>query len=165
MNEEENIAHQQRMLKHLEKRKKILELANLDIPPLPPEGDRVVVKSPVFDLKTATKPELDKELQRKRIQRTEALTVSIELELARARGELIEKELAVKQLQYLMVATRQRMLAIPTTLARQLLHKGDVREVHSILQKAIHEVLNELKDLPLKVTNPHWLEELGEEEG
>jgi len=150
------------MLKHLTKKKKTLEMANLDIPPLPP--DHHVVPKP-FDLDTAPKHELDKEYVRKRIKRTEALTISVELELARARGELIERDLAVKQLQYLMVSTRQKLLAIPTSLARQLLHKTDVREVHSILQVAIFEVLNELKDLPLKVTNPHWLEELDEEEG
>lgn len=154
--------HKEQMLKHLTKKKKMLEMANLEIPPLPPE--KVELKIKPFVLETATKPELDKELRRKQIKRTEALTVSVELELARARGELIERDLAIKQLQYLMVTTRQRLLAIPTSLARQLQHKEDVREIHGILQRAIYEALNELKDLPLKVTDPRWLEKLEEEE-
>jgi phage terminase Nu1 subunit (DNA packaging protein) len=143
-------------------KKSLVDMANLDIPPLPPE--RVTLKIKPFDIETATKPELDKEFVRKRIKRTEALTVSVELELARARGELIERDLAVKQLQYLMVTTRQRLLAIPTSLARQLQHKEDIREIHGILQRAIYEALNELKDLPNKVTDPHWLEKMDEDE-
>jgi hypothetical protein len=162
MNDDKDREHKERMLKHLTKQKKVLDMANLEIPPLPPEHE---IKIKPFDIDTATKPELDKEYVRKRIKRTEALTISVELELARARGELIERDLAIKQLQYLMVTARQRLLALPTSLARQLQHKEDIREIHGILQRAIYEVLNELKDLPMKVTDPRWLEELDEEEG
>ena len=31
-----------------------------------------------------------------------------------------------------------------------------------MLQEAAHSILNEIKDLPNTVTNPHWLESLDE---
>lgn len=158
---DELIAHKKRMLRHLTRRQKQLELASMEIPPLPEEEEEV---KPEFDINKATKPELDKELIRKKIVNTEARTTGVELDLARIRGELIEKDHAIKQAQFLMIALRQRLLSIPVSYARQLLHKSEIREVHSILQKAIHEALNDCKDLPVKVVDPDWMEKLDEED-
>jgi hypothetical protein len=48
-----------------------------------------------------------------------------EMLLAKERDQLIEKELAIKQLSYLMIAMRQKLLALPLNIGN---HFGD-REV------------------------------------
>jgi hypothetical protein len=57
---------------------------------------------------------------------------------------------------------RQKILNLPQTYARRLAGK-DVREVSEVLKGAAHPILNEIKDLPNKVTDPNWLESLEEE--
>ena len=60
-----------------------------------------------------------------------------EMLLAKERDQLIEKELAIKQLSYLMIVTRQRLLRLPLAIGQ---HFGD-RDV------PIREVVEYARDL------------------
>jgi hypothetical protein len=90
--------------------------------------------------------------------RTKNLTA--EMNLAERREELIEKRLVERQAAYLLVALRQRILGVPHAYARRILGLKDATEAMGILREAMTELLNEIKDLPGKVTNPRWLDEL-----
>jgi hypothetical protein len=83
-----------------------------------------------------------------------------EVSAAVRRNELIEKRLVTAQATYLLVAMRQKILNLPQTYARRLVGLQDVREVGEILKGAAHSMLNEIKDLPSKVTDPNWLDTL-----
>jgi hypothetical protein len=87
-----------------------------------------------------------------------------EMILAQQRGELIEKRLIERQAAYLLLSLRQRVLAVPDRLARQLVNIADVNKARAILKKAMLALLTELADLPSKVTNPRWLDEVAAEE-
>ena len=80
------------------------------------------------------------------------------------RGELISKALVGKQAAFLLISLRQRILAAPDRLARQFMNIADVNNVRTILKQAMLALLTELADLPSKVTNPHWLDEVAAEE-
>ena len=90
--------------------------------------------------------------------RTKNLTA--EMVLAERRGELIEKRLVERQAGYLLVALRQAILKVPQTWCRRLIGLKDAAEASRILREMAVSVLNEIKDLPGKVTDPHWLEAL-----
>ena len=77
------------------------------------------------------------------------------------RGELIEKRLVTTQASYLLTAMRQKILNLPQTYSRRLVGLND-REIAQVLEGAAHSILNEIKDLPNTVTNPHWLASLEE---
>ena len=86
-----------------------------------------------------------------------------EMLLAKERGQLVEKELAIKQLSYLTIASRQKLLALPLNIGN---HFGDrevpIREVVEYAKRLMNETLTELSKLPLCV-EPDWLEKLEEE--
>jgi hypothetical protein len=85
--------------------------------------------------------------------------------VALERDRLIEKELAIRQLSYLMITMRQKILTIPSSTGNRF---GDrdvpIREVVAYLQKKVHEVLTELSRLP-ECVEPDWQERLDEEKG
>jgi hypothetical protein len=85
-----------------------------------------------------------------------------EMLLALERDQLIEKELVIRQLSYLMIAMRQKILTIPSSTGNRF---GDrdvpMCEVVAYLQKKVHEVLTELSRLP-ECAEPDWLERLEE---
>ena len=87
-----------------------------------------------------------------------------EIAAAQRRHELIEKRLVTAQATYLLIAMRQKILNLPTTYARRLVGLTDVHEISGILKGAAHSMLNEIKDLPSKVTDPCWLESLEEKD-
>ena len=95
---------------------------------------------------------------RNRQMSTKALTA--EMQLAERRGELIEKRLVERQAAYLLVALRQAILNIPQTWCRRLMGINDAAEVSRILREMAISILGEIKDLPHKVTNPDWLDEI-----
>jgi len=86
-----------------------------------------------------------------------------EMLLAKERDQLIEKELAIKQLSYLMIVTRQRLLRLPLAIGQRF---GDrdvpIREVVKYAKRLMNEALTELSKLPLCV-EPDWLERLEDE--
>ena len=70
------------------------------------------------------------------------------------------------QAAYLLVALRQAILNTPQAWCRRILGLKDAAEASRILREMAISVLNEIKDLPAKVTNPDWLESIdGEEDG
>jgi hypothetical protein len=102
-----------------------------------------------------------------RVQRNETLRLKNHREamlLAKARGELILRDLVEKQAAYLLIAMRQRMLAVPQAYAGRLVGLTDAHEASQILRAAMIECLDELKDLPARVTDASWLERVGEEQ-
>jgi hypothetical protein len=123
------------------------------LPPRPPEEE-------VNGEKLPPKLELDKLFISRKIEQTEVRTMAFRLDLARIRGDVIDKKVVEKQLAYILIAMRQQILAIPTSYARKLLHKDDVKEVYKILEEMCHRILLDIKDLPKKAVDPSWLDEL-----
>jgi hypothetical protein len=86
------------------------------------------------------------------------------MELAAQRGELVSRALIEKQSAFLLISLRQKILAVPDRLARQLVNVAEVKKAKAILKDALLVLLTELADLPSKVTNPRWLDEVAAEE-
>ena len=63
-----------------------------------------------------------------------------------------------------MLSLRARLLAIPVQHARELLNVADEREMTRRLDAIVRDALETLADLPLKVSDEHWLEKLDEHE-
>ena len=75
------------------------------------------------------------------------------------RDQLIEQELVLRQLTYLVVSMRQKLLAIPAKLYLRLGPERFPRETAQECERCIHEVLEELSKLP-ECVEPNWLEKL-----
>ena len=102
-----------------------------------------------------------------RVQRNQALQLKNHREqmlLAKARGELVLRDLVEKQAAYLLISMRQRMFAVPQAYAGRLVGLADPHEAAQILRAAMNELLDELKDLPARVTDASWLERVVEEQ-
>jgi hypothetical protein len=76
----------------------------------------------------------------------------------------VEQELVVRQLTYLMISMRQKLLAIPAKLYSRLGPEHFPREAARECETFIHEVLHELVKLP-ECAEANWLEKLEEERG
>jgi hypothetical protein len=85
------------------------------------------------------------------------------MNLALDRDRLIEKRLVERQLSYLVIAMRQKLLAIPGKLWSRLGEERFPREAAQLTETFIHEVLNELAKLP-ECAEPDWLEQLENED-
>jgi phage terminase Nu1 subunit (DNA packaging protein) len=114
---------------------------------------------------------LNKELTRARTDETRARERAnitrekkMRLQLAQARGDVVEKDLVTKQAAFLFVAMRQKMLAVPLAWHRKLLNISNPRRMIELLTEMQHELLRELADMPKRVTDPNWLEALSDEE-
>jgi phage terminase Nu1 subunit (DNA packaging protein) len=105
-------------------------------------------------------PELSREYLLIRNEQMRTKNLMAEMQLAERRGELIEKRLVEAQAVYLIVALRQAVLNVPQTWCRRLTGVNDAAQVSKILREMAVSILNEIKDLPSKVTDPHWLREL-----
>jgi hypothetical protein len=99
-------------------------------------------------------------LDTERVKNLRTRRMQAELILAKSRDDVIEKALIEKQAAYLLVALRQKILTIPQTYSRRLLGLSDVTQMNKFLKEMAIDILNEIKDLPQKVVDPHWLEEL-----
>ena len=77
---------------------------------------------------------------------------------------MIEKTLVEKQAAFLVVSLRQKILQIPHTYARQLLGISDARVMSDKLREMWISILNDIKNVPQQVTDPHWLETLEEKQ-
>ena len=87
-----------------------------------------------------------------------------QMKIAQARGQLISKDLAIRQATFLMIALRQRLLLAPQAWSRRLVNISDPHQMAQLLGQMMRECLTEVKDLPLKVTDPDWLASLEESE-
>jgi hypothetical protein len=87
-----------------------------------------------------------------------------EMLLAKERDQLIERGLAIKQLSYLAMVTRQKLLRLPLAIGQ---HFGDrevpIREVVEYARELMHEALTEVSKLPL-CAEPDWEKKLEEED-
>jgi hypothetical protein len=108
----------------------------------------------------ARRNKLATELTDERAQAVRINRMRSETLLAKARGELIAKDLVEKQAAYLLIAMRQRILGIPQTYSRRLLNISDQKEMAAKLKEMALSVLNEIKDLPSRVSDPNWLQTL-----
>jgi hypothetical protein len=72
--------------------------------------------------------------------------------------------LAIKQLSYLVIAIRQRLLSLPLNIGNRF---GDrevpIREVVEYARRLVNETLTELSKLP-ECAQPDWLERLEEKD-
>ncbi len=84
--------------------------------------------------------------------------------LALKRGELIERDLVEKQAAYLFVALLQKILAIPHSHCRRLLNISDPKEMNRLLKQMSLSMLEELRHLSERVTDPNWLATLEKDE-
>jgi hypothetical protein len=86
------------------------------------------------------------------------------MRLARERGTLIERELVIKQLSFLLIEIRQKLLALPTRIGARLRARDPelAREVARMAKEVVHETLLALARLP-ECVEPGWLERLEEE--
>jgi len=85
------------------------------------------------------------------------------MNLAFERDQLIERALAIKQLSYLVISMRQKLLAIPAKLYLRLGSERFPRETAQECERFIHEVLDELAKLP-ECVETDWVEKLEEKE-
>ena len=106
---------------------------------------------------TETSVALGEEYLRKRNQILDLKFKREAMNLAFVRDELIERELAIKQLSYLVISMRQKLLAIPAKLYSRLGPERFPRETAQECERCIHEVLEELSKLP-ECAEPNWLE-------
>ena len=81
------------------------------------------------------------------------------MELARRRGELLDAKWAKDSLSYLLVVLRQRVMSFSHALPRQLVGKTEF-EMGRIIDAEARSLLDDLGNMPDKVTNPNWLREL-----
>jgi hypothetical protein len=79
------------------------------------------------------------------------------------RDRLIERELVLKQLAYLLVTMRQKLLALPSKLSARFGPQAFTREMFELATLFIAEALGEVAGLPIKGTDPDWLERLEED--
>ena len=85
------------------------------------------------------------------------------LDIAVRRNELVERKLVVRQASYLMVAARQKLLAMPVRCAAKLAAANDRHKCQQILQAEVLAVLEELRRLP-EAVEPGWLANVEAEE-
>jgi hypothetical protein len=87
---------------------------------------------------------------------------SAEMALEERRGELISKEIVVRQAAFIFVSLRQAVLNFPSRYAYRILDIADPRQAKEVLAQAAHEFLSELAGFPERVIDPHWIESFEE---
>jgi hypothetical protein len=68
------------------------------------------------------------------------------------------------QMSYLLVVLRQRILALPSAYGPRLVGMEDAHSAGEVLREAALALLGDLQNMPDRVTDPNWLESLGENE-
>jgi hypothetical protein len=80
-----------------------------------------------------------------RARKEEALAIKRENEAREHRGELIARNEALRQASYIFVAVKQKLLGLPTSLARKLEGKSQ-HERRMIIDAEVRSCLTELSD-------------------
>jgi hypothetical protein len=86
-----------------------------------------------------------------------------EIRNATRKRELIPRALVLKQAAFLVLSLRARLLAIPAQHAREVLNVSDEREVARRLDAIVRDALETLAEMPLKVSDPDWMQKLDDE--
>jgi hypothetical protein len=107
-------------------------------------------------------PKLSREYLEIRNRQMRAKALTAEMEGAVRRGQLIERRFVECQASYLLTVMRQAILRLPADCAPQLAGMTDVHEVRMALEGAARALLDEIKDLPSKVTDRDWLAHIGD---
>jgi hypothetical protein len=108
--------------------------------------------------------QLDAEWKRKRIDAESARQRLHEAKMLAMKGELISKKHVTRQAAFLVISLRQRLLAIAAQHARELLNVSDEREMASRLDAIVRSALDEIAELPERVSDPNWMQRLDEHE-
>ena len=87
-----------------------------------------------------------------------------EMLLAKARGELVLKELVQQQAAYLLITLRQEILAAPGAWAPKLTGMKTVEQMAEALRGLTRDWLERVADMPTRVSDPDWLTRLSETE-
>jgi hypothetical protein len=85
--------------------------------------------------------------------------------IAERRGQLIEKRLASRQAQYVMICFRQAVLNFPSRYSRRMVGIASEHEARQVLTKAAHEFLTELAGFSEKIVDPEWMKTAVEADG
>ena len=129
-------------------------------------GEKFVPAPPLQESRSEQeRAELDAEWRRKRISAEAARQRLHEAKMLAMKGELISKRHVQKQAAFLVLSLRARLLAIPGEHARELAGIADERELQSRLDAILRAALDEIAEMPLKVTDERWLEKLDELDG
>ena len=107
--------------------------------------------------------QLDAEWKRKRIDAESARQKLHEAKMLAMKGELISKKHVQKQAAFLVLSLRARLLAIPAQHASELAAITDDRELQNHLDGILRDALDEISEMPLKVSDPDWLPKLDDE--
>ena len=120
-----------------------------------------IAKLPIKEIEEQSRIYLAERNQMMRLRRKrEGMRLAVE------RDQLIEKELCIKQLSFLVIETRQKLLTMPQRVGARVRAKGAeevARVAAGAAREVVYETLAVLAELPLKVTDPNWLEALAEE--
>jgi hypothetical protein len=90
----------------------------------------------------AYRPELDEARRRKLV----AEAKMAELELAKAREEVIPANVVLATWQGLVVGFRSKMLAVPSRLAPAVIACATPAEAFELMERLVHEALEELSE-------------------
>ena len=91
-------------------------------------------------------------LRRERAAHEKLKRLRLEMQVAAERGELIRKDIAQRQAAFLLTAMRSRCLCAPSAWCRKLLNVSDLRVMVELLREMMMNLLEELSNLPAKVT-------------
>ena len=108
----------------------------------------------------SAKEKLDAEWRRKRIDAESARQRLHEAKLLAMKGELIPRQLVQRQASFLVLSLRARLLALSPMHARELAAITDERELQLRLDAIVRSALDEIAEMPLKVTDPNWMQKL-----
>jgi hypothetical protein len=117
------------------------------------KGGTLLPKEESADKKSdrAERAKWDAAFRKERTAHERTRRLERELKLAAAKGELIEKQVAARQVANLLVALKQRLLSIPESLPR-CLEGRSAHEMREILHEAICDALREIARLPSTLT-------------
>jgi hypothetical protein len=107
---------------------------------------------------------LDAQWKRKRIAAEDAKQELAAAKLLAMKGELISKKHVTKQATFLVLSLRARLLSIASKHVRELSEISDEREMALRLDAIMRSSLDEIAQMPLRVTDEHWIETLDEHE-
>ena len=115
---------------------------------------------PDADAQKAAKAAADLEfVHEKRLQVIERRRET-EIRNLRSKRELIPRQLVQKQAAFLVLSLRARLLALSAQHARELFEIADERELQFRLDAIVRDALDELAEMPLRVTYEHWMQKL-----
>jgi hypothetical protein len=97
------------------------------------------------------KQSADRQFAEARAKQTAAKAQLVEMEARKRSGELIERSEAIRQVSFLCVALRQRLLGLAGVLPRKLVGKSQ-HEMKMIVDSAVRECLTEMSELPNVIT-------------